>query len=102
MRGLRRHLGRDRESGGQNMTDSLTEKELSTEQAIQAVLDRGNVVWVVFGVYSDRSGSKLLGVYTDQWAAEDRVKMLKEAGAVYSVNYARMPLNKTFGVELNP
>jgi hypothetical protein len=80
----------------------MTEKEMTTQEAIQAVLDRGNAVWVVFGVYSDRSGSKILGVYTDQWAAQDRVDMLREAGSVYSVNYAKVPLNKTFGVELNP
>lgn len=72
------------------------------QEAIQAVLDRGNAVWVVFGVYSDRSSSKILGVYTDQWAAQDRVDMLREGNSAYFVNYAKVPLNKTFGVELNP
>ena len=69
---------------------------------VQAVLDRGKAVWVMFGVYSDRSGSKILGVYTDQSAAEDRVKLAREAGAAYQINYVKCPLDKTFGVELNP
>lgn len=59
-------------------------------------------VYVVFGVYSDRSGSKIFGVYNEQHEAEDRTKIAKDAGATYSVNYVKVPLDKAFPVELNP
>lgn len=59
-------------------------------------------VYVVFGVYSDRSSAKLLGVYSQMAAAEDRVKMLREGESIYQVQFAKVPLNKTFGVELRP
>ena len=72
------------------------------QQLTTAVAERGQVVWIVFGVYSDRSGSKIFSAYTDQWAAEDRVKLAKEPGSIFSMNYAKVPLNKAFSVELNP
>lgn len=59
-------------------------------------------LWVVFGVYSDRSGSRILGVYTTQGDAEDRVHLAREAGASYFINYAKVPLDKAFTVDLNP
>ena len=76
--------------------------EMTTREALQAVCDRGKFVWVVFGVYGDRSGSKLLGIYTDMRAAEDRVKLLKSAESAYSVNFAKMPLDQASGVRLDP
>lgn len=72
------------------------------DQLTKAVAERGQVVWIVFGVYRDRSGSKIFGAYTDQSAAEDRVKLAREADSVYSMNYAKVPLNKVFPVDLNP
>lgn len=70
--------------------------------ALTAVLERGKFVYVVFGVYNDRSGSKILGVYTDQGAADDRVQIIRAGEPAYSVNYAKVPLDKTFPVDLNP
>lgn len=74
----------------------------SSEQIITAIVERGKVVWVVFGVYHDRSASTILGIYTDQWTADDRVQMARAAGSMYSVNYAKVPLDKTFPVDLKP
>jgi hypothetical protein len=80
----------------------MSDEQETRAAVLQYALDRGKAVWVVFGVYNDRSGSKLFGVYTDQAQAAERVKMAKEAGAIYSLNYARMPLDQVFGVDLNP
>lgn len=82
--------------------DGVDIQQAARRDALQAVLDHGKTVWVVFGVYHDRSGSKILEVYTDQWQAQDRVDMLREGGSVCSVDYAKIPINKTFGVDLNP
>lgn len=73
-----------------------------TSDPITATAERGKVVWVIFGVYPDRSGSKILGIYSGQAAAEDRVQIAKSAGAGYSVNYIKVPLDKSFPVDLNP
>lgn len=84
------------------MNAPLSNDQQATANALTRVLERGKVVYVVFGVYSDRSGSKILGVYTDQLAADDRVQIAREAGSAYSVNYAKIPLDKSFPVDLNP
>lgn len=82
------------------MTAPLTTDERAA--AITAVAERGKYVYVVFGVYLDMSGAKVLGVYTDQGIASQHVEMAKAAGAALSVNYAKMPLNTIFAVELRP
>lgn len=81
---------------------TLTSDQQATANALTRVLERGKFVYVVFGVYVDRSGSKILGIYTDQTAADDRVQIAREAEAAYSVNYAKVPLDKSFPVDLNP
>jgi hypothetical protein len=89
-------------SDTQRTSETLTPQQQATADALTRVLERGKFVYVVFGVYSDRSGSKILGIYTDQAAADDRVQLARQAIPAYSVNYAKVPLDKTFPVDLNP
>lgn len=85
------------------MSDAhLASDQQATANALTRVLERGKFVYVVFGVYSDRSGSKILGIYTDQGSADDRVQIAREAEAAYAVNYVKIPLDKSFPVELRP
>jgi hypothetical protein len=86
----------------QRTSETLTPQQQATADALTRVLERGKFVYVVFGVYHDRSGSKILGVYTDQSAADDRVQIMRAAEPAYSVNYSKIPLDKTFPVDLNP
>jgi hypothetical protein len=58
--------------------------------------------YVVFGVYSDKSGSRILGIYSDQQAAADRVELARHAEAAYAVNYAKVALDRAVAVDLNP
>jgi hypothetical protein len=60
----------------------------------QRIIERGQVVWVVFGIERHESGRvKILGIYTDQRAADDRVRILKSAEAYFEPSYAKVKLD---------
>ena len=82
--------------------DEVAQEQERTAAAFSSILERGKVVWIVFGVYQDRSGSKILGVYASMEEAHDRVQLAREADAIYNVNYAKVPIGRAFTVDLNP
>lgn len=84
------------------MSANNPDETVSRAEVFTRVLEAGKFVWIVFGVLSDRSGTKIFGVYHDQSQAEERVKIAREAGAIYSMNYAKVPLDRAFSVDLNP
>jgi hypothetical protein len=73
---------------------NATKDSMSSTEAVQAVLDHaaGNC-FVLIGFYSDKSGAKLFGIYDDLWAAEDRKRLLDEAGAAYQTRVVKIRRN---------
>lgn len=59
-------------------------------------------VYVLFGIYADRSDAKILGVYTTIEAAQDRLNITRSADSVYRCNYIKMPLDRAAPVRLEP
>lgn len=59
-------------------------------------------VYVVYGMYSDRSGAQIFGIYEDASQADDRVEIARAAGAAYTVNCITMPLNRAEPTNLVP
>lgn len=51
-------------------------------------------VFVLLAFYSDKSGCKLLGVYTNLGEAEERKQLMEASGSSMSIAMVKMPVNR--------